>query len=592
MTTGKENSVLQVDDIERLSRFHAGELSEAEAAQVKAALEQNPELARALARLKRLDALAAEVAREERSAAAKKPFTLSEAARPSRTGPPIRRLIPLALAASLAAALTWTLTESGTPRQARGERGANASAQPTPTQVQLFEGAVVERSGDGYLLRSGTALFEGENLSVRCAEETLRIDGRALVSMEPEAAVSHVTRSAGPNSQGEDMQKLKAQWTKSPPSTAGVAVMLAVLSGTATTAEGAIPAGSLWLGQTKPSRVASPAPQPGPTTPAAAPAPEREPLMRRTMKLMLAEGEIPFGQLSETLNDLGPAVAKCFEKGRAATPKLQGDVTLVVTIVPAASGGRAEDVQVEGYTLQNPFVVSCLAQAAMALKYPAPTTPKAKIIVPLALQARGEVGSEGVEVRVASVGEEKTPVIHMPDRESRVEPRTTDAAVLGGATAPVTMVGFIDYECTFCTKVWPVLEQLVDKYGSKVRFVFLQNPLTIHPTERRAAEAAVAAQLQGRFREYSTLLMAEQTMHDDAGLDALARRAGLDLQRFRQVMTDGTAAKLVDAHMAEAKRLGVKGMPSFFINGKEVVGARPLASYVSTIDAELNAPRP
>jgi protein-disulfide isomerase len=297
---------------------------------------------------------------------------------------------------------------------------------------------------------------------------------------------------------------------------------------------------------------------------------------------------VPFPALREALVQLGPALTKCFEKGRAQAPKLEGDVTLIITIAPASTGGRAEDVQVEGYTLHHPFVVSCIAQAVAAHPFPAPGSTRAKVLVPLEFKARGAAGEEGVQVFVPSV--DGAPAsMHMPDRVARVQVNTAHAATVGAVAAPVTLVAFIDFECTFCQKAWAVLEQLMVQYDGRVRFVFLQRPLPFHKGARKAAEAAQAASQQGRFKEFAALLFAEQSLHDDAGLDSLARRAGLDLQRFRGAMADGRAARAVDAHSAEADRLGAKGTPTFFINGKEMVGARPLATFQQLLDAELAA---
>lgn len=158
---------------------------------------------------------------------------------------------------------------------------------------------------------------------------------------------------------------------------------------------------------------------------------------------------------------------------------------------------------------------------------------------------------------------------------------------MGPADAKVTVVLFSEAECSFCVKSHSVLKELQKIYAGKVRFVFKHFPLPVHAGARQAAIALHAAHAQGRFWEmvesaYGTPVSAEGGLYD-----AQARALGLDLQQYRRDVANPATAAVIDADIAEGKRLGVKGVPAWFINGKEIVGHRPLETMREAIDAQL-----
>jgi protein-disulfide isomerase len=131
------------------------------------------------------------------------------------------------------------------------------------------------------------------------------------------------------------------------------------------------------------------------------------------------------------------------------------------------------------------------------------------------------------------------------------------------------------------------MHELSAKYGNKVRIAFKNNPLPFHDAARVASRAALAAGEQGKFWEYHDVLFAHQ---DALGRDALlgyAKDLGLDVVRFRDAMDADRTGAAVDADIAEAKRLSVMGTPAFFVNGRRVVGAQPLAKFEALVDQEL-----
>ena len=170
-------------------------------------------------------------------------------------------------------------------------------------------------------------------------------------------------------------------------------------------------------------------------------------------------------------------------------------------------------------------------------------------------------------------------------------PRTQVAAegpAKGGpADAPVTIVEFSDFECPFCSRVLPTLEQVEANYGDKVRIVFRQFPLAMHPNAQKAAEASLCAAEQDKFWQMHDLMFAEQQQLAVADLKDKAARIGLDAEAFGQCLDSGQFADEVQADLEAGMEAGVSGTPAMFINGIPVSGAVPYEQIAEVIDAEL-----
>jgi predicted DsbA family dithiol-disulfide isomerase len=172
-----------------------------------------------------------------------------------------------------------------------------------------------------------------------------------------------------------------------------------------------------------------------------------------------------------------------------------------------------------------------------------------------------------------------------------LEPPRTQVAAEGPShgpvDAPVTIVEFSDFECPFCSRVLPALEQVKANYGDKVRLVFRQFPLNIHPNAQKAAEASLCAADQDKFWEMHDLMFAEQRQLSVADLKAKAQRLELDTAAFDQCLDSGRHAGQVQADLAAGVEAGVSGTPAMFINGIPVSGAVPYENLAELIDAEL-----
>ena len=174
----------------------------------------------------------------------------------------------------------------------------------------------------------------------------------------------------------------------------------------------------------------------------------------------------------------------------------------------------------------------------------------------------------------------------------RVELSADGAPSKGPATAPVTVVEFQDFHCPFCKRVQPTLEQLVARYGERIRLVYRDFPIDqLHPQARKAHEAAKCAHDQGKFWAYHDLLYAKAPKAGPEELETYAREAGLDKGAFERCLTSGTHRAAVQKDVDEGIHAGVTGTPTFFINGRPLSGAQPLETFVQLIDEELTRPR-
>lgn len=138
----------------------------------------------------------------------------------------------------------------------------------------------------------------------------------------------------------------------------------------------------------------------------------------------------------------------------------------------------------------------------------------------------------------------------------------------GAATAPVTIVMFSDFQCSACAGTHPVLKNVIAGYKDKVRFVVRDFPLTtIHENAFLAAQAANAANAQGKFFEYTELLYNNQDKLDSASLKEFATKLGLDRKKFDAELDSGKYAEEVRKDMADGINYSVSGTPTIFING-------------------------
>jgi protein-disulfide isomerase len=162
-----------------------------------------------------------------------------------------------------------------------------------------------------------------------------------------------------------------------------------------------------------------------------------------------------------------------------------------------------------------------------------------------------------------------------------------DDPARGSASAPVTVVLFSDFQCPFCARVVPTLEEVHKAYGDKVRIVWKHQPLPFHPNALPAAEAAEAAREQGKFWPMHDRLFAAQRELSPDTYQRAAKEIGLDLKRFQESLRSGKARARIQEDQTLASRVGASGTPTLFVNGEKVEGAVPFATLKAVIDRKL-----
>lgn len=160
----------------------------------------------------------------------------------------------------------------------------------------------------------------------------------------------------------------------------------------------------------------------------------------------------------------------------------------------------------------------------------------------------------------------------------------------GAAQAPVTIIEFSDFECPYCRRNVPILKELLGKYPGKLKLVYRDFPGPNHQQALSAAEAAQCAAEQGQFWEYHDALFTRQAPAIGWNFFALAEELGLHQSRFSACMKENRYREEVLKDLQDGLKLGVTSTPTFFINGRPLVGARPLADFQAIIDPLLNIP--
>ncbi len=186
-----------------------------------------------------------------------------------------------------------------------------------------------------------------------------------------------------------------------------------------------------------------------------------------------------------------------------------------------------------------------------------------------------------------------------PTPSGPVPPLTSADHVSGDANAPLTIVEYSDFQCPFCQRFHPVMQQVMKDYAGKVKWVYRYFPLTsLHPYAEKSAEAAQCASDQGRFWEMADAFFNTQGQWTNTGLDTkmlegLARQAGVaNLKKFDDCVAGGTYASLIQSEEQGGESAGVTGTPGSFLiapdgSSQSILGAQPYATVKAMIDADL-----
>lgn len=162
-----------------------------------------------------------------------------------------------------------------------------------------------------------------------------------------------------------------------------------------------------------------------------------------------------------------------------------------------------------------------------------------------------------------------------------------DDPAIGPVDAPVVMIEFSDYQCQFCGQfARETLHPLLELYPDQIRFVY--RDLVIYgPVSFQAALSAECANDQGVFWLYHDRLFEQQNNLTPKFFFAMAEELNLDMQQFARCVSDPVTEDEVKADTAAGHDLGIRGTPTFYINGRILVGAQPLEAFATLIDEEL-----
>jgi protein-disulfide isomerase len=166
-------------------------------------------------------------------------------------------------------------------------------------------------------------------------------------------------------------------------------------------------------------------------------------------------------------------------------------------------------------------------------------------------------------------------------------PVTAKDHAQGPAAAPVTLVEYGDYQCPSCGDAAPIVRKLQQHFGDKLRFVFRNFPLEMHPYAEHAAEAAEFAASHNKFWEMHDLLFKHQANLADAELLKLAKQLDLAPEDLTATLDSGKFAARVKADLESGEASGLEGTPTFYINGTRHEDSYDYETLSAAIEAIL-----
>ncbi|MFK7984506.1 MAG: DsbA family protein [Sandaracinaceae bacterium] len=193
-------------------------------------------------------------------------------------------------------------------------------------------------------------------------------------------------------------------------------------------------------------------------------------------------------------------------------------------------------------------------------------------------------------VRLIQDGYERQEIEELYDlrygRDAGFEIDIEGAPERGSPMASVTIVEFSDFECPYCGRAHPIVQQVLREFEGRVRVIFRNYPLSAHPHALPAARAAVAAGNQDHFWEMHDLLFEHQRQLEEEDLLGYAEQLGLDMDRFGEDLASPETQARVEADREMGRELGIEGTPSFFINGRRF--REPPSALAAYIREELD----
>ncbi|MGD0526920.1 MAG: thioredoxin domain-containing protein [Polyangiaceae bacterium] len=176
------------------------------------------------------------------------------------------------------------------------------------------------------------------------------------------------------------------------------------------------------------------------------------------------------------------------------------------------------------------------------------------------------------------------------DSDSPV-PISSKDPMFGKRDALVTIVQYSDFQCPYCSRVEPTMDQVKSTYGDKVRVIWKNNPLPFHQNAKPAAEAAQGVFALGGndafWKFHDTAFKNQGSLSADSYVKWATDAGVKDIAAFKAGLDSHKWADKVDADLNAGKAAGVQGTPAFFVNGVFINGAQPFDNFKKTIDQEL-----
>jgi protein-disulfide isomerase len=168
----------------------------------------------------------------------------------------------------------------------------------------------------------------------------------------------------------------------------------------------------------------------------------------------------------------------------------------------------------------------------------------------------------------------------------------SNAQCIGPENAPVTVVEYADFQCPFCRVISPIIHDVVEGMSQDVRFCFKHFPVRGHQHALPTSIAALAAERQGRFWQMHDALYASAPRLSEEDILRAARTAGIpDMERWSRDRQDASIQQIIESDKREGIQNGVRGTPTIFVNGKELLGRKNEEEIRDRLEEELDIVR-
>ncbi len=165
--------------------------------------------------------------------------------------------------------------------------------------------------------------------------------------------------------------------------------------------------------------------------------------------------------------------------------------------------------------------------------------------------------------------------------------------VEGNGKSGVTLVEYGDYQCPYCEQYYPIVKQVAAEFNDQIKFQFRNYPLiNIHQNAFAGARAAEAAALQGKFWQMHDLLYENQQQWSEASnptqyFQQYAKQLGLNVDQFNKDYSSNKVNDAINSDKAAGDKLGIKGTPTFFLNGKQIEVKADISAFEAQIKAAI-----